>query len=126
MRRAVRLGEGLEPLLARPDRILLEVGPGQALSTLVRQHPAGSGRVVIAAMRDRREPVDDDRHLRSAVAKVWEAGGQVDWTGYWAGRKRRRVALPTYPFERQRCWIEPGQGTAFLGRAPEPRADSAY
>lgn len=43
-----------------------------------------------------------------AAAKYWSLGGKISWTGFYANEKRRRVALPTYPFERQRYWIEPG------------------
>jgi acyl transferase domain-containing protein len=41
------------------------------------------------------------------LGELWLAGKQVDWAGFSAHERRRRVPLPTYPFERQRYWIEP-------------------
>ena len=36
------------------------------------------------------------------------AGADVDWRGFYADERRRRVVLPTYPFERKRYWPESG------------------
>jgi acyl transferase domain-containing protein/acyl carrier protein len=113
MRQTVRFADGVEKLLAKPGRIFLEVGPGQALSILVRQHPvAGHATAVIASMRDRYEATDDSLYLRTAIGRAWVAGAKVNWAAHAALNPRQRVPLPTYPFERRRCWIEPGQGSA--------------
>lgn len=115
LRQTVRFGDGLETLLALPNMILLEVGPGQALTTLARQHPAAPRDLMaIASMRDRGEQLDDERHLRAVLGRLWEAGAKVDWDGHWSRSTRQRVPLPTYPFERQRCWIEPGSGSTLV------------
>ena len=47
------------------------------------------------------------RQLLVAVGALYCAGVAIDWRLFNAGRNLRRVALPTYPFERQRHWIEP-------------------
>lgn len=41
-----------------------------------------------------------------AVARGWTAGAAVDWTLLWGDARPRRMALPTYPFEKVRCWVE--------------------
>ena len=41
------------------------------------------------------------------MGQLWLAGIQVDWSGFYKDERRHRVPLPTYPFERQRYWIEP-------------------
>ncbi|NMO14584.1 SDR family NAD(P)-dependent oxidoreductase [Pyxidicoccus fallax] len=46
------------------------------------------------------------------LAALWVRGAPVDLGALYAGRSWRRVALPTYPFERRRCWIPPAPGTA--------------
>jgi thioesterase domain-containing protein/NAD(P)-dependent dehydrogenase (short-subunit alcohol dehydrogenase family)/acyl carrier protein len=38
---------------------------------------------------------------------LWAAGVRLDVTRLFAGEARRRESLPTYPFERQRFWIDP-------------------
>jgi NAD(P)-dependent dehydrogenase (short-subunit alcohol dehydrogenase family) len=44
--------------------------------------------------------------LHKAVGQAWLAGVAIDWAGYHAHARCRRVPLPTYPFERQRFWVE--------------------
>ncbi len=102
----VRFAEGLGELLAGPQRALVEVGPGGTLGTLARQHPAAAGQAVFAAMRHASEGRGDEETLLAAVGGLWIAGVSVDWAAFYAGERRRRVRLPTYPFERRRHWIE--------------------
>ena len=108
MRSTVRFAEGLAELLAEPDRVFLEIGPGSTLGTLVQQHPAAAGhRIAIPTLRRAEEGGSDLEHLLTAVGRLWIAGVEVDWTGFHGGERRLKVALPTYPFERQRYWIDP-------------------
>ncbi len=108
LRQPVRFGAGLEELRRDPARLLLEVGPGQALATLALQHPsaASSPVPVLRSMRHPHESRADSAMLLEALGKLWLAGVEVDWAGVHTGERRRRVPLPTYPFERQRFFIE--------------------
>src|SRR5207249_1178534 len=103
LRETVRFGEGLGELLKEPRRALLEVGPGQTLGGLTRQHPPCNGEhVVIGSTRHPQERCSDEERLLKAVGELWLAGVEVDWSGFYGRERRRRIALPTYPFERQR------------------------
>src|SRR6185369_315838 len=107
--RPVRFAEGLETLLGGEPLLLVEAGPGQTLGTLVRQHPARRpGQVSVASLRDRREEGSDQAFLLAALGRLWQAGAAPRWDRFAAGERRRRVPLPTYPFERRRYSIEPG------------------
>jgi amino acid adenylation domain-containing protein len=107
LRSTVQFSHGLHTLLAEGERALLEVGPGQTLSTFARQHPARSARTVcVASLRHPREQIADTRFLLNALGKLWTAGVAVDWSAYRAGEQRRRIGLPAYPFERLRYWID--------------------
>jgi acyl transferase domain-containing protein/SAM-dependent methyltransferase len=106
LRGAIRFSDGVDTLLEDPDRILLEVGPGQTLTRLARSHPSAKGRTMVASLPDSLDRVDDERHLLAALGQLFVAGVNVNWTGFQSRSRRRRVALPTYPFERQRYWIE--------------------
>ncbi|MFI5781323.1 SDR family NAD(P)-dependent oxidoreductase [Nocardia sp. NPDC051570] len=44
--------------------------------------------------------------LNAIITRLWTAGLNVDWEEFYAGLSLRRVPLPAYPFERQRCWLE--------------------
>jgi len=105
----VRFTQGVEHLLEGGGLALLEVGPGQGLVTLARQHPAFSARHLAApALPDRRAGSSEQAQVLSALGRLWGAGVEVDWRGFYGAEKRRRVPLPTYPFEGHRFWVEPG------------------
>jgi amino acid adenylation domain-containing protein/thioester reductase-like protein len=124
LRQTVRFGDGVRELLCEPDRVFLEVGPGHTLSTLVQQHPDRIGQAVVASMRHPQDPRPDAAFLLNALGRLWLAGADVDWDGFHAAQPGRRTPLPTYPFERQRCWIEPEVSTvapaAGLVKRPDP------
>ncbi|HEV7516805.1 MAG TPA: beta-ketoacyl synthase N-terminal-like domain-containing protein, partial [Thermoanaerobaculia bacterium] len=123
----VRFAAGLGELFKEPDRFLLEVGPGQTLSTFARQHPAGGGMTAVPCLGERGGPADQATLLR-AVGRLWLAGGEVDGARFFRHERRRRVALPTYPFERQRYWIEATSTATLAGSAAArelPPADPA-
>lgn len=49
----------------------------------------------------------DPAPWQQTLGDLWIAGATPDWNAYFGGESRRRVALPTYPFERELFWIEP-------------------
>ncbi len=107
LRETVRFGDAVGELLGDRSRVLLEVGPGRSLGTLVRRHPeAAPERVVIASLGHPREAAASADALGSALGRMWLAGVKIDWAGVHAHERRRRVRLPTYPFERQRYWLD--------------------
>jgi phthiocerol/phenolphthiocerol synthesis type-I polyketide synthase E len=122
LRQTVRLGDGLGTLLARPGAVLLEVGPAQALSGAARQHPARTPKqAVYPSLPHPKDTRDELDTLLQAVGGLWVAGVDIRWEAFHAGRHRRRVPLPTYPFERQRHWIDFEK----LGAAPAPFVPAA-
>ncbi|HEV3458631.1 MAG TPA: amino acid adenylation domain-containing protein, partial [Thermoanaerobaculia bacterium] len=124
----VRFSDGLAELVAQPGRVLLEVGPGHTLSRLARRHPACGARVpVISTLPARGDATPEEAFLLGALGRLWLCGIEPDWAGLSAGERRRRVRLPTYPFERQRHWVAPGErpSAAHGGRLPDP-ADWFY
>jgi len=128
LRQAVRFSDGVSELLKEPARVLLEVGPGQTLSTLARQHPAKSaGHAVISTLRHPKEQVSDEAYLLNSVGRLWLAGVKIDGAAFFADEQRHRVPLPTYPFERKRYWIEPptADGPRTTPRSINPKAASS-
>jgi len=104
VRQTVRFAAGVGKLLVNADRLFLEVGPGHGLSQMVRQNPTKTS--AIASLSANREVAGDLPALLEAVGRVWMAGGTVDWAALYAQEERCRVALPTYPFEKKKHWIE--------------------
>ncbi|HEX8472818.1 MAG TPA: SDR family NAD(P)-dependent oxidoreductase [Pyrinomonadaceae bacterium] len=122
MCRTVRFAEGLEELRKQPNRILLEIGPGQALCAWALQHLAGGGgREVLAlpSLRHSFENYSDREFLLSTAGKLWVAGIALNWAETH-GVPRRRIPLPTYPFETRRYWIEEQTRAASLPTVETP------
>ena len=113
LRQTVRFADGVGELLTDPRRVLLEVGPGRTLTTLARQHSAKqASHGIYPSMRHPDEVVSDVAFVLAAVGRLWTHGVEVDWRGLHGEERRRRIPLPTYPFERQRHWIAPGKGVS--------------
>ncbi|WP_366934971.1 type I polyketide synthase, partial [Pyxidicoccus fallax] len=123
LRGAVRFADGLHALFSDPKRVLLEVGPGQVLGRLAKRHPEHSPtRAVLASMPPPQDtvPTGTPPLAYETLGRLWQAGATVDWKAFHGTERRHRVPLPTYPFERQRFWVEPS-----AMQAPEATASGA-
>jgi acyl transferase domain-containing protein len=105
LRGQVRFAANLALLLADPDRVLVEAGPGQVLTRLALASGAEAGRAL--ASQPHPSPLDGGSDLRLALGGLWLRGPEPDWPALGAGRPRRRVPLPTYRFQRRRLWVSP-------------------
>jgi acyl transferase domain-containing protein len=68
--------------------------------------------------------------LLESVGRLWLAGVEIDWRAFQDGERRRRIPLPTYPFERERYWLEGGERRSGSSqpapaRSPGRKADIA-
>ncbi len=105
LRATVRFFQGIEKLLQSPRHFLLEVGPA---STFCRtRSKKADGYTLLPSLPAQQERIADEEFLLKTLAQLWLAGIQPDWTALYNGEHPRRLSLPTYPFERQRYWIEP-------------------
>jgi amino acid adenylation domain-containing protein len=129
LRQPVRFADGLNTLTKRPqsrgvgtsseirnpqseikkNRIFLEVGPGQTLSTFARALPTlpNEARIILASVRHPKEVRNDVEFILRTLGKLWVSGVDVDWQAFYEGGNRRRVPLPTYPFEKKKFFIAP-------------------
>ncbi|HEV7473361.1 MAG TPA: beta-ketoacyl synthase N-terminal-like domain-containing protein [Pyrinomonadaceae bacterium] len=107
MRERVRFAAGVLEVLSESGRVVVEVGPGNALSGLVRQQAQGNGAapLVVSLLGGKGVEHEYEQVLRG-VAQLWLEGVGVKWEELWRGERRQRVKLPTYPFERVRCWVD--------------------
>jgi phthiocerol/phenolphthiocerol synthesis type-I polyketide synthase E len=127
LRQTVQFSAAVQVLLDGPGRVFLEVGPGRTLSSLVRQQiPSDSDALTLTSMRAPLEERLDTEVLMTTLGRLWAAGGAVDFARISAPERRRRVVLPTYPWERRRFWLDPHSTGEALGEAAgelAPRAD---
>jgi len=106
----VLFAQGINELWKQQKPILLEVGPGQTLSSLALQcleSEQVAQKVVLPSLRDAYNQSSDVAFLLNSLGQLWLSGVRIDWSGFYADEARHRLPLPTYPFERQRYWVEP-------------------
>jgi acyl transferase domain-containing protein len=121
LREPVRFGPALARVLAMPNPVLIEVGPGRTLTGLALQQGAATAVATIPAGGT--EPDEVHRAVLQAVGTAWSAGAPVDWTAFAAAAPGRRVPLPTYLLERARHWVDPpGRPAPVPAAAPDAAA----
>src|SRR5581483_2833884 len=113
VREPVRFAAAVAGLRESGMTVWVEVGPGQVLGRLAK----GQGAERVVATLGTGE--DEARQLQQAVGEVWTAGAKLDWAGYHRHQDGRRIPLTTYPFERQRYWVEAGSAAPTGRRALE-------
>jgi len=103
LRHTVHFTDALATAFVEKDLVMLEVGPGRALTPFAIQHPDRGTTPVVSTLPS---SSDDLADLLSAVAELWKNGVSPDWTAFFENQKRARLRLPTYPFERKSYWID--------------------
>ncbi|MEO0408677.1 MAG: acyltransferase domain-containing protein, partial [Cyanobacteria bacterium P01_A01_bin.135] len=120
LRQPVQLYSGVRALLDLPNPVLLEVGPGRTLKTLAQQAlPEPGAALVLNSLPHPKEQAAGGATMLEALGHLWLAGLPVQWPGYHAHEPRRRVPLPTYPFERQRYWVPLRETSERVYEAPQ-------
>jgi acyl transferase domain-containing protein len=107
LRGTVRFSECLTKLLSHPNLVLIEVGPGRSMGSLARVQPQKNPpRLIISSLPQAMDQSSDQEALMTALGRLWAVGVHIDWSAFYEGERQRKVELPTYPFERERYWIE--------------------
>ncbi|MEV5597082.1 type I polyketide synthase [Streptomyces sp. NPDC052496] len=102
---AVRFQDGVRSLVELGCDRFLEVGPAGDLTAMAADCLAAGPAPSLIPAQHRRQP--EATALLTALARMYAVGTEVDWAAVFAGRGARAVALPTYPFQRRRYWLEP-------------------
>lgn len=109
LRGTVRFADCLSTVLEGEPMVMSELGPGQALSAYARMQttpPVAS----LPALRHPKDASPDTVHTLQSFAGLWANGVNVN-IDQFAGERTRQLVLPTYPFQGERHWIEPGEGS---------------
>lgn len=104
LRNTVRFSDTLETLFNQTDSLLLEVGPGNTLITLAKQHsacPTDIGLFQSLPRPNEKSQTGEYPHFTDTLGKLWTHGVQLNRSAFYHNRKGRRIPLPTYPFERK-------------------------
>ncbi|WP_342374538.1 acyltransferase domain-containing protein [Myxococcus stipitatus] len=101
LREPVRWWEGLRGLYEKGYRVFVEVGPKATLTGIGKRY-LGEAEWVGSLKPGR----SDWEELLGSAARLYVKGVEVKWGEVEGGRERRRVPLPTYPFQRERFWVD--------------------
>lgn len=108
VRGTVRFADAVKTAWEDKDRLMLEVGPRTTAATLARQQSKNpKTQVAISSLADNAEDNAEWTALLKAIGGVWLNGGSIDWNAFYERETRRRISMPTYPFKRERHWVDP-------------------
>lgn len=108
-REAVRFSDGIAELRRLGYGTFIEIGPQPVLSGLAQRFVDDASCIWLPSLRKGR---GDTATLLDSIAKAWVKGVRIDWSRFYPG-SARKVALPTYPFQRERHWTQaPDQAVA--------------
>jgi acyl transferase domain-containing protein/acyl carrier protein len=103
LRQPVRFDAGMQALRAAGIDVLIEIGPAPVLLGMGRRCLPDHAGLWLPSLRRGR---GDWEQLLESLGSLYTRGIDIDWIGFNADAPRRRVSLPTYPFERERYWVE--------------------
>ncbi|MBN8820561.1 MAG: amino acid adenylation domain-containing protein [Spirosoma sp.] len=108
MRATVCFADALETLFTLPNPIMLEVGPGSVTSTLARQQAIPRPIEIVTSLeRNGQGNRTDYESILNALGQLWVKGIDPNWSSFQTGQPNRKITLPTYAFDRTRCWVDP-------------------
>lgn len=100
----VRFTAGMKTLHDRGYQIFVEIGPHPVLTVMGRQCLPEETKVWLPSLK---RGQSDWQQLLPSLKTLYEQGLAVDWSGFDRDYPRQRLSLPTYPFQRQRYWLDP-------------------
>lgn len=105
VRKPVRFADSINNLYDTGYSVFVEIGPNPTLLSM-GQHclPEATG-TWLSSLRQGR---DDWQTILASLAQLYVLGAEVDWIGFDRKYARRKLVLPTYPFQRERYWIRTG------------------
>ena len=107
LRATVRFSDAMETALDLEDIVLLEVGPGRALTTLSQQKKNSKSARSIASLVVPDENENSYHTVLSALGQLWLNGIEPNWQAFYKKQSRQKVLLPAYVFDRKPCWVDP-------------------
>jgi amino acid adenylation domain-containing protein len=107
LRATVQFTDAMDTILALEDPILLEVGPGNTLTTLARQKNAGRQVTALTSLPIAKNIEGDYSSILNTLGQLWLAGIEPDWVIFYSEQGREKVTLPPYQFDRKPCWTNP-------------------
>ncbi len=100
MCQTVRFADGLQTLFREPEHVVLEVGPGQSGCAFAKQHHDCTqpwAELILPTLSYSYDRQSDLALLLTTLGKMWLAGVEIDWAGFYAREPRKLSDLPIEP-----------------------------
>ncbi|MDF3013046.1 MAG: polyketide synthase family protein, partial [Cellvibrio sp.] len=117
MRKTVHFKESCQKIYEKfPKAAFIDMGPSKVVGELLRENNNTKSLFVFSPFRNFRQEISDDECVLQELAKLWLLGYPLQWEKIYPTNNARYLStLPTYPFDRQRYWVEPPKG---IGSVP--------
>jgi acyl transferase domain-containing protein/phospholipid N-methyltransferase len=113
VRETVRFAAGMNTLAALGIDIFMEIGPKPTLLAMAKMAFEAAN---ISYLTSLREDQNDSQQMFTSLGELYVRGVQVDWDHFANDKQRRKVVLPTYPFQRKRYWLENSMPAAAMDK----------
>jgi acyl transferase domain-containing protein/acyl carrier protein len=107
VRQAVKFAAGMNTLYQQGIEVFVELGPKPTLLGMGQQclESVTNNQSNLQWLPSLRSNQSDWQTLLTSLGALYVRGAKVDWAGFDRDYVRRKVTLPTYPFQRQRYWL---------------------
>jgi amino acid adenylation domain-containing protein len=106
LRATVRFADALDTIFGLDEPLLLEVGPGRTVATLARQQATDQPMTALAGLAAQADAKTTYESVLTTLGQLYLHGLPIDWPAFYADQATHRVSLPTYAFDRRRCWVD--------------------
>ena len=120
VREAVRFADGVKVLYEQNVDFMIEIGPKPTLLGMVELQAPEDSSSAPTMMPSLRENRSDWQQMLENLGQLYVHGLEIDWRGFDKDYVRYKVVLPTYPWQRQRYWLESAQPFGGLGTLQKP------
>lgn len=141
LRQTVQFNRSIECAMTESNTIFIDMGPGKTLGALMRRHPKlDDQQSIVQLTRHAKEAAIEKETLLNGIARLFEQGCDINWQAMPFQSTGQRIALPLYPFDKQRFdLVMTGQigyldfnklsldvASALTGKRPRPKLETAY
>ncbi len=124
--RPVQFTQTLTTVLQEEAAAFLEIGAGRSLCTFAIQHKEKKdSHTFISLIRHARENEPDREYFYSKLGSLWEAGVAIDWQRFMGDKRRNKISLPGYRFDKKHYPVPILLGVDSSGSADAARKAAA-
>lgn len=123
IRSTVKFESGIRALHNEGCRLYLEIGPAPVLTGMASGFIPKKGVVFASSLK---RGGNDWRSVMESLGSLYVRGVPINWRELDLAHHKRVLSIPTYPFQRQRCWYKEHDDKPLDFHAPETNASEFH